>query len=153
MRKLLTLFFLILSSCSSELNNHKTSAEEYAKSKKYTEAIAAYQKHIDARLKVKKRPEWENPYIYLLDIGDIYLEQGDVESALKNYELAEKRDVKQAYVNEHYRAVAAWYEKNGDLKKSLQILKDYSDRDPELFNMIMDRIAKQIVSQESSNRK
>ena len=92
----------------------------------------------------------ENPYLYLLDIGDIYLEQGQVEQALKEYELAEKNKVKQGYVNDRYRNVASWYEKKGELRKALEVLKKYRKKDVILFDLMLDRIAKKIVEIEEN---
>ena len=107
-----TVLIVALSECNSREYGSQTRlrADKLSKEKKYEEAVKAYWDHINFRLSVKDRPVWENPYIYLLDIGDLYLEKGDVEQALYHYELAEKKRVKQAYVNDRYRYVASWYE-------------------------------------------
>ena len=146
--KLLVPLLIFLFACAGQNETPREIAKNLKDAREYEKAIEQYQKHIQNRLNVKKRPDWENPYIYLLDIGDIYLEQSLPDKALETYEEAEKKKVKAAYVNDHYRAVASWYESKGELNKALDILKKYADRDPELFNMMMDRLAKQLVAAE-----
>lgn len=149
MKKTLYLIILIFLSCTPKPSIHHNNAKELKEDKEFFKAIEQYQKHIDTRLAVKNRPEWENPYLYYLDIGDVYLEMNDEKSATKYYEMAEDKKVKPAYVNDRYRYVATWYEEKGDLKSALKQLKKYKDRDPDLFNLMMDRIAKEIVKKES----
>ena len=131
--------------------SHKEKADRLRKSENYQSAIDSYYQHIQDRLAYEKRPDWENPYIYLLDIGDIYLEQGDFKKALEIYEQAEKEGVKQAYCNDRYRAVALWHEQRGELKESLEILRHYREKDPFLMDLMLDRLARQLVAQEDSN--
>jgi tetratricopeptide (TPR) repeat protein len=154
MRKLhyLTLpaLFLLSSCILFEGESYKQQADELRKSEEYDEAISAYKKHINHRLKVNPRPDWDNPYIYLLDIGDIYLEQGQVEKALKQYEEAEEKGVKQAYCNDRYRAVALYYEERGELKKSLKILEKYREKDTFLIDLMLDRLARKLIAAEDS---
>ena len=133
----------------ASVNYHRVKADEHVKNKNYQRAIEEYWKHIAERLAIRDRPEWENPYLYLLDIGDIHLEQGDVAEALRHYELAEEKEVKQRYVNDRYRYIARWYEQHGELEKALEHLKLYRDKDPLLFDLMLDRIAKLILEREN----
>ncbi len=142
----LSLFCLL--SCTNVSGRQK--AAQLNQDKKYEEAITEYKKHIEARLAVKDRPEWENPYIYYLDIGDIYLEQDDLEKAMSYYKLAEINGVKQDYVNDRFRQVANWYESKGELEKALKHLEQYQDRDPILFDLMLDRIARKIAEEQNS---
>lgn len=128
--------------------SQRSIASELSEQKRYDEAIQTYHEHIAKRLAVEERPDWENPYIYLLDIGDIYLEQGKVPEAISWYEEAEKRSVKQGYVNDRYRFVASWYEERGELEKAIEHLKKYRERDRLLFDMMLDRLAKALVKRE-----
>jgi tetratricopeptide (TPR) repeat protein len=121
-----------------------------AKLKKYEEAIAAYREHIAERAAVSDRPEWENPYIYLLDIGDIYLQQGNVEQALTTYESAAEHDVKAGYVNDRLRYIASWYEEHGELEKAIEHLQKYRERDELLFDLMLNRLARQLVAREEA---
>ena len=141
------LSFLFLMSCTNVSGRQK--AAQLNQDKKYEEAITEYKKHIEARLAVKDKPEWENPYIYYLDIGDIYLEQDNLEKAMTYYKLAEENGVKQDYVNDRFRQIANWYESKGELKKALEHLEQYQDRDPILFNLMLDRIARKIAEEQN----
>ena len=143
-------FCLFLLNSCGPTESSRSKADTYSREHRYEEAIAEYHRHINDRLGVKNRPEWENPYLYLLDIGDIYLEQGDVEKALENYKLAEDKEVKESYVIDRYRYIATWYEKKGDLKSALKHLEKYRDKDPLLFDLMLDRISRQMVKEEDS---
>jgi len=132
----------------SSYHNDRETADQLSGQGKYEEAVAAYLRHIKQRLSVKERPKWENPYIYFLDIGDIYLEQGNVTEALRYYQMAEDKGVKPGYVNDRYRYVASWYENQNKLKEALEHLNRFASKDPFLFGIMQDRIAKRIVAQE-----
>ncbi|MCB0336001.1 MAG: tetratricopeptide repeat protein [Bdellovibrionales bacterium] len=143
-------FILLLSGCATESMRERASS--LRKNKDYENAIAAYQKHIQARLAVSDKPEWENPYIYYLDIGDIYLEQSKLKQALEYYELAEKQGVKPGYVNDRYRFVARWLEDRGQLAEAIAHLEKYREKDPMLFDLVLDRLARKLVAEPSQAR-
>jgi len=124
---------------------HLKTAEEYSRQGNYQKAISAYKAHIQSRLSVKERPEWENPYFYYLIIGDLQLSQGEVSEALTAYETAEKNDVDVHLVSDRYRYVASWHEKNGDLQEAFDVLMNYRDRDFLLMDMMLDRLAREMV--------
>ncbi|MDC0358397.1 hypothetical protein OAO01_06230, partial [Oligoflexia bacterium] len=84
-------------------SRHLRDAEEYSRQKEFDKAIESYQKHIHARLGVKERPEWENPFFYHIIIGDLQLGQEQVEAALASYELAEKHGVEPGFISDRYR--------------------------------------------------
>ena len=73
--------------------DHLESAEELSRQGKTDEAITHYRAHIEERLAVADRPEWENPYFYLLLIGDLQLNNGQPDAALATYEEAEQQKV------------------------------------------------------------
>ncbi|MDZ4784923.1 MAG: hypothetical protein SGJ02_02490 [bacterium] len=127
-------------------------AEEALRQKKYDQACELYQKHIEYRLSVIDRPEWENPYFYYLIIGDIRLRQSKVEEALSAYELAEKMKIEPQLVSDRYRFVAGWYEENGELKKAIKVLETYRNRDLLLFDAMLDRLAREIVKKEDETK-
>jgi tetratricopeptide (TPR) repeat protein len=120
-------------------------AEELSSEGKHDEAIAAYQEHIANRLEVADRPEWENPYFYLLNVGDIELSRGNVDKALAAYEEAAREKVDLPLVADRYRAVASWYEEHGQLQKSLEILTKYREKDPLIFDSMLDRVARELT--------
>lgn len=148
------LFVVFLSSCrgifgagGSAILSH---AEEYSRQGKTEEAIAAYNDHIEERLNDSGRPEWENPYFYELIIGDLYLKDGKVTEALASYELAETHKVDNTLISDRYRYVASWYEKQGDLPAAMEVLIKYRDRDSLLFDAVLDRMAKELVTKDQT---
>jgi len=129
-------------------SSYLESAEELSRQGKTDEAIAQYRAHIDERLAVKDRPEWENPYFYLLLIGDLQLHSGQPDSAIATYEEAEQKEVHASLVSDRYRSVARWYETQGKLQEAAAILQRFRSRDDLLFDSMLDRISKQIVLNE-----
>jgi tetratricopeptide (TPR) repeat protein len=122
-------------------------AEELREQGHFDESSTAYFRHIESRLQVPDRPEWENPYIYLLDIGDNHLAKGDVEEALRYYEKADAQGVDASYTTDRIRGVASWYEERGELKQAIALLKRYRERDELLIDMILDRLSRQLAEQ------
>ncbi len=146
--KIIFLLMILMISCQSTTPaSFSKQAKVFLENKKYEQAIDAYEKHIQSRLKRKSRPEWENPYVYYLDIGDIYLLQSNLESALKYYFLAEENKVDPSLVSDRLRRIATWYEDNNKLDLALEHLQKYQDRDPEFFNMMLDRLAKKYAQE------
>jgi len=151
LRTAAALSILALSACIDVTDrSNRARADQLSREKKYQEAIDEYWRHIDKRLAVKDRPEWENPYLYLLDIGDIHKEQGDIAEALRCYQMAEEKGVKQGYVNDRYRSVADWYEERGRFGEALQHLEKSRDKEPVMFDLMRDRIARRVVKEQST---
>ena len=123
-------------------------AEELTREERYDEAIELYRNHISKRLTVADRPDWENPFLYLLAIGDLRLKQDNVDEAIALYEEAEKKGVAAPLVSDRYRGIAVYYESKHELEKAVEILARYRDRDPLLFDGMLDRLSKQIVAEE-----
>lgn len=123
-------------------------AEELTRQDRIDDAINLYQEHIQTRLAVKDRPEWENPYFYLLIIGDLNLRSGRVEQALLAFNHAETEGVDRGLVSDRYRSVASWHERSGQLDLAISILIKYRDRDQLLFDSMLDRIAREKVKRE-----
>lgn len=126
-------------------------AEELATEERWDESIAAYEEHIQARLGVSDRPDWENPYFYLLTIGDVELKRGDPTKALQKYEEAEKHGVASSLVSDRYRAVATWYEEHGNLDEAIKVLTTYRERDSLIFDAMLDRIARTLTEREATS--
>jgi tetratricopeptide (TPR) repeat protein len=125
-------------------------AEEFLRQKKFDQAIAAYTQHMHNRLAYPQRPEWENPYFYLLLIGDVHLHQGAVDAALTAYAQAEQAQVDRSLISDRYRSVARWYEQHNDLRSALALLERYRDRDPLLIDAMLDRLSKALTVQEEA---
>lgn len=140
---------LLLTSCVRQAPQwHLQRAEEFSRQGRYDEAIAEYRAHIEQRRTFSKRPAWENPWFYLVLIGDLSLAKGDVDGALRAFEEAEKQGVEAILVSDRFRYVARWYEREGNLAKALEVLRTYRERDPMLFDLISDRIAKELLLRE-----
>lgn len=129
-------------------SRHLRRAEEYLRQEEYDKAIEKYKDHIEYRLEMDDRPDWENPYFYYLLIGDIELRRDKLKEALTSYNYAEEKGVEKNLVSDRYRYVASYYEKKGNLKAAIVILKTYRDRDPLLFDSMLDRLAKELTDQE-----
>ena len=134
----------------SSASSYLEAAEELSRQGKTEEAIAEYRQHIAFRLAVEDRPEWENPYFYLLLIGDLQLNAGQLDAALTTYEEAERQKVHPSLISDRFRSVATWYESQGKLVEAATILERYRTRDELLFDSMLDRISKQIVQKEEA---
>ncbi len=146
----LVLAFLIVGCGAIGTNERLREAEEYSRQGDLDRAIAAYESHIGARLALDDRAEWENPWFYLLLIGDLQLRKGEPEVALQTYTKAKEKQIHGSLISDRYRSVASWYETNGELKKASALLEQYREEDPLLFDSMLDRIGKEIVAQEES---
>ena len=136
--------------CYSSAQDGLKRAEESLREGKYEAAIEAYQSHMQKRLSLTDRPEWENPYFYELLIGDVYLTQGKIPEALLHYEVAESKGIHTSLVSDRYRSVASWYEERGELRKSFDILVKYRERDSLLFDSMLDRIGRALTDLETA---
>jgi tetratricopeptide (TPR) repeat protein len=121
-------------------------AERLTQEGSYQEAIDAYQRHIDERLTVRDKPEWENPHFYLLRIIDLQLRMSDPKAALATCKKAEQLGVEASLVSDRYRAIASWYSERGELKESFEVLKAHRDQDPLLFDAMLDRLGREMTA-------
>jgi len=150
------LFLLMLSAATSgcyvffwsDSMNELKRAEELSRQGNYTEAIQAYRSHMQKRLALPNRPEWENPYFYQVLIGDIYLGQGDPTDALDSYLEADKQGVDSFLIADRIRSVAQWYEQKGELQSAIDLLTTHRSRDSLLFDSMLDRYARALVKRE-----
>ncbi|MFM1847507.1 MAG: hypothetical protein RL417_981 [Pseudomonadota bacterium] len=134
----------------SSSGDHLRAAEESTRRGDISTAIESYRSHIAFRLTISDRPTWENPSFYELMIGDLELRRGDVAAALSAFERAEAAGIEQGLVSDRYRAAGAWLELNGREMEALDLLKKYRERDPLLFDAMLDRIAKEVTRKEES---
>lgn len=144
----------ILCSCTAgnsvRTPSHLEKATELARSGDADAAIAEYNAHIEYRLQVHDRPEWENPWFYLLLIGDLELQKGDLDAALQAYEEAEQKGVDKDLVSDRFRQAGTSLAENGKPREAIEILKKYRDRDPLLIDAMCDRLARKIVGDEDN---
>ncbi len=149
---LLFITCLCLISCASLGNGSMViQAEQLTEEGRYTEAIGTYRKHIQERLDDSTRPEWENPYFYLLRIIDLQLRMERPADALSSCREAEKQGVESILISDRYRAVASWHEQHGNLEAAFEVLKSNRERDPLLFDAMLDRIGRALTAPEKGS--
>jgi len=144
-------FFLVqLGSCIfisfANRPSHARLAAQYRSEKKYAEAIGEYQQHITARLEDSRREPEENPYFYLILIGDVYLEQTKLQPALESYIEAKEREVETPLVVDRIRRVARALRDNGQHREAVTLLKKYRALDEFVFDLDIDETLKAIVT-------
>lgn len=128
--------------------DHLRIAEELTRQGDIGGAIDRYNRHIAYRQTMVDRPSWENPHFYELLIGDLELRRDDLTKALAAYERAERAGIEAGLVSDRYRSVGSWLEQRGRLDEALELLHRYRDRDPLLFDAMLDRIARAVTAAE-----
>jgi tetratricopeptide (TPR) repeat protein len=120
-------------------------AEELTRQKEFKKAIEQYLAHVQKRLELETRPEWENPYFYYILIADLHLKLDQVPEALESLETAEKEGVEKGLLSDRFRYIANWLTEKKRHKEALEVLEKYRDRDPLLFDLSLDRIARELT--------
>ncbi len=143
-----SLLLLPLVACSNIDLLHQ--AEDLTQRRRYDEAIATYRLHIEERLQDSSRLSWENPYFYLLRVGDIYLSQDMPQEALSAYIQAENEGIEKTLISDRLRSLASWYEQHNQLDKAFAILSEHRSRDPLLFDSMLDRISRALTKRENA---
>jgi tetratricopeptide (TPR) repeat protein len=143
------LLLVSLIACSNMDLLHQ--AEDLTQKQQYDEAIATYRLHISERLQDPSRLNWENPYFYLLRVGDIYLSQDKPQEALSAYIRAENEGVETTLISDRLRSLARWYEQHKQLDKAFTILAEHRSRDPLLFDSMLDRISRALTKKENAS--
>jgi hypothetical protein len=143
-----------LSGCGllSKSPNAANQAEEFTQLGQYEEAIQLYREHIESRLSVSNRAEWENPHFYLLRIGDLYLRMEQPQAAIDAYRDAEAHKVEDSLISDRYRALAHWYIEHNQLQAAFDLLKTYRGKDSLLFDAMLDRVGRAMTAQETAGR-
>ncbi len=131
---------------------HLEKADELSRSGEYGKAIEEYRAHMNYRLALKKRPQWENPYFYLILIGDIQLGSGDVDAAEQSYIEARDKEVDPYLISDRFRGIARWYESKGDLKAAIAVLERYRPLDTMLYESMLDRLSRELTEKEDRER-
>lgn len=139
---------IIVCGCAS-LSGESTlqRAEKLASEGRHQEAISAYNEHIEDRLS-SSRPEWENPYFYLLRIGDLKLLMAQPEDALQTFAEAEQHNVDPVLISDRYRTVAHWYLEHGRTQEAFDLLNTHRNRDSLLFDALLDRVGRSLTQTE-----
>lgn len=150
----LTSLMIFLCSCHgfSGGKSKLDKAEDLVQQEKYEEAITIYKEHMSERLSAKNRPDWENPYFYYLLIGDIELRRSNVNAAIEAYKTAQANDIPINLISDRMRYIATWYEEKGEYEEALAILKANRQLDPLLFDSMLDRISKDLILKQDSEK-
>lgn len=111
-------------------------------------AIEIYRAHIDERLSESDRPEWENPYFYLLMIGDVYMKKGDPAKATESYVSAESMGVETDLVSDRLLQVATWYEEKGDINGAIDHLLKFRKRDELRYDALLNELGRKLTELE-----
>ncbi|MCB0353025.1 MAG: tetratricopeptide repeat protein [Bdellovibrionales bacterium] len=127
-------------------------AEQAARQGKTKEAETYYLRHIQFRLDFKERPDWENPYFYHLLIGDLYLKENNIEEALSHYQKARSEGVELGLVADRFRQIASFYESEEKFDQAISFLSEHRELDPLLFDLMRDRIAREMVQIEERSK-
>ena len=133
------------------ISKHLRLAERHQRKEEYADAITAYKLHIDHRLALEQKPEWENPYFYYLIIGDLYLKEDLYQKALESYRFADSKKVDSGLVSDRYRLVAKWLADKERFSEAIDLLNTYRETDPLLYDMMRDRIAREMVQIEEES--
>ncbi len=139
---LVILFFL---SCSTNFRYFLEKAEEAEKANQYNVAIENYKKHIEFRNNDRKPPK-ENPYFYLLMIGDLYLKNEEPIKAKDTYLEAIDKEVSKALCAERIRNIAKYYSEKNDYEKAFETLEEHRELDPLLFDLDKDNLHKTYIT-------
>ena len=143
---------LILSSCSTNFRYFLEKAEAAEKSKEYSKAIEYYNKHIEFRNNDSKPPK-ENPYFYLLMVGDLYLKNEQPIEAKDTYIKAVDKEVSKPLCAERIRNIAKYYSEKSNYEEAFKILEEYRELDPLLFDLDKDNLHKEyVLTQESAEK-
>lgn len=128
-------------------SKHLRRAEEHLRKDEFALAVEDYTAHINSRLEVK-RPDWENPYFYYLIIGDLELKQSNVDKALQSYDYAAAKGVDIGLVSDRYRLVANWLAARGEHTQAIDLLNKHRHLDELLFDIMRDRLAREMIALE-----
>ena len=136
---------LLLSGCSTNFRYYLEKAEAAEQSKEYSKAIGYYNKHIEFRNNDSKPPK-ENPYFYLLMVGDLYLKNEQPIEAKDTYIKAIDKEVSKPLCAERIRNVAKYYSEKNNYEEAFIILEKHRELDPLLFDLDKDNLHKEYVS-------
>ena len=141
---------LCCASCIFTPTSHLMRAEVLRRDKKYSEAIEQYRLYIEQRLAEKHVPEEQNPFFYYLLIGDSYLGLSDPASAKESYLIARDNKAEPDLVAAKLRSLALYYEDRKQYQDAIDVLQEFRELDPLLFDLDIDRNHKKMLEPESS---
>ena len=141
-------FFYAGSVTFSAPGEHRRAAEKLQGAGKYREALQEYELHMAERLKARNRPAEENPYFYLLYVGDCYLELGEEKTALAKYLEAREHGIPDTSLTDRLLRVANWYGARGRYEEALALLEKYREVDPLILESQLDTFSKLIVQRD-----
>jgi len=146
------LLLLSLSGCSYfGINNNLSlarKAEAAQKEGDCDKAIEYYQLHIESRIEEDKKADKENPWFYLVKIGDCQLQQGKEEDALNTYLEAKSKKVYPDLIADRLMKIVDVRIKNKRYEQAVALLKNHREIDELKFDSRIDEIHKEVVANE-----
>jgi len=106
---------------------------------------------MDERIRTEGRLAGENPYFYLILIGDLHLDLDEPKKALQNYLEAHSRSVAHELVVSRIRRVALYYSERSNYAAALNLLATFRELDAEIFDATIDRIHRESVKSEQDS--
>lgn len=151
--KLLALALILgITSCSLFSTRNEMSlarkAEQAQKAGNCDKAIELYSKHIEDRITQEIKAEKENPWFYLVKIGDCQLEQHKENEALNTYLEAKSKKVYPDLIADRIMKVVDLRVKQKRYDHAINLLKDHREIDELKFDSRIDEIHKEIVINE-----
>lgn len=136
----------MISACSVRTLDSLDLAEQSFSQEKWDDAIRHYHAHMSQRERVPNKAAWENPKFYYLLVGDAQLELKQPEEALKSYLIAEEQAHEK--IGDRIRNLSRWYERRADTDRAIELLTQFRERDPLLFDGELDRLYREITIRE-----
>ena len=130
-----------------------TATDALLRKREYQSAIDLLRVHISERINSANLPAGENPYFYLILIADIELSMSAPENAIKTCEEAEHHAVDHSLILDRYRSIAHWYVAHKRLKEAFELLQKHKDRDPLLFNALLDQVSRLLTDIETNKNR
>ena len=123
-------------------------AEQAQEAGNCEKAINLYNKHIEDRITQENKAEKENPWFYLIKIGDCQFEQNKETEALNTYLEAKSKKVYPDLIADRIMKVVDMRVKQKRYDDAINLLKDHREIDELKFDSRIDEIHKEIVVNE-----
>ena len=123
-------------------------ADQARKAGDCDKAIPLYREHLHRRLKDSKRPKSENPWFYLILIGDCLVDQDKEDVAVSVYLEAKEKKVLPELVADRFIRISERMTSNNRFSEAMRFLKKHREIDELLFDARIDEIHKRMVAME-----
>jgi len=146
LRSSLVFCSFLIASCSSvdsySLPEKPLQAQTLIKNGEIDQGIILYQEHMLERLKNPWRPDSENPYFYLILIGDAEKDRKNYEKAIEYYKEALSHRVADDLILSRMREVAFELFHTGQEDPAIELLQSFHKLDPLFIDGTIDELNK-----------